>query len=62
MTIFTNTFGLAMRNFTTWPELPDPKGLIDYAAKAEALGFELGLGLGPHLARRRSAISNHQLR
>ncbi len=40
MTIFTNTFGLAMRNFTTWPELPDPEGLIDYAVKAEALGFD----------------------
>ena len=40
MTTFSNTFGLAMRNFTTWPELPDPKGLIDYAAKAEALGFD----------------------
>src|SRR5262249_37216174 len=40
MTIFTNTFGLAMRNFTTWPELPDPKGLIDYAVRAEELGFD----------------------
>jgi probable F420-dependent oxidoreductase len=40
MTIFSNTFGLALRNFTTWPELPDPAGLIDYAAKAEALGFD----------------------
>ena len=40
MTIFTNTFGLAMRNFTTWPEMPDPQGLIDYALKAEALGFD----------------------
>jgi alkanesulfonate monooxygenase len=40
MTSFTNTFGLAMRNFTTWPEVPDPKGLIDYAVRAEALGFD----------------------
>jgi probable F420-dependent oxidoreductase len=40
MTIFTNTFGIAMRNFTTWPELPDPQALIDYAVKAEALGFD----------------------
>ena len=40
MTIFTNTFGLAMRNFTTWPEMPDPQALIDYAVKAEALGFD----------------------
>jgi probable F420-dependent oxidoreductase len=40
MTIFSNTFGLAMRNFTTWPDQPDPQALIDYAIKAEALGFD----------------------
>jgi probable F420-dependent oxidoreductase len=40
MTAFTHTFGLAMRNFTTWPELPDPQGLLAYAARAEALGFD----------------------
>ena len=39
MTIFSNTFGLAMRNFTTYPEMPDPQALIAYAVKAEALGF-----------------------
>ena len=61
MTIFTNTFGLAMRNFTTWPEMPDPRALIDYAVRAEALGLRLGLGVGPHLSRRRSAVSGHRL-
>jgi alkanesulfonate monooxygenase len=40
VTIFSNTFGLAMRNFTTFPEMPDPQGLIVYAAKAEELGFD----------------------
>jgi probable F420-dependent oxidoreductase len=40
MTIFSNTFGVAMRNFTTWPELPDPQALIDYAVTAETLGFD----------------------
>src|SRR5215472_9471405 len=40
MTEFSNTFGLAMRNFTTWPEIPDPQALIAYAIKAEALGFD----------------------
>jgi probable F420-dependent oxidoreductase len=39
MTIFSNTFGLAMRNFTTYPEVPDPQALIAYAVKAEELGF-----------------------
>jgi probable F420-dependent oxidoreductase len=40
VTIFSNTFGLAMRNFTTYPEMPDPQALIDYAVEAEALGFD----------------------
>jgi alkanesulfonate monooxygenase len=40
MTSFSNTFGLAMRNFTTWPELPDPQRLIAYAERAEELGFD----------------------
>ena len=33
MTDFSNTFGLAMRNFTTYPEMPDPQALIAYAAQ-----------------------------
>src|SRR5207244_11157610 len=40
MTILSNTFGLAMRNFTTFPEMPDPQALIAYALEAEALGFD----------------------
>ena len=40
MTIFSNTFGLAMRNFTTYPEMPDPEALIAYAAKGEVLGYD----------------------
>jgi probable F420-dependent oxidoreductase len=40
VTIFSNTFGLAMRNFTTYPDVPDPQSLIAYAVKAEALGFD----------------------
>jgi alkanesulfonate monooxygenase len=40
MTEFSNTFGLAMRNFTTWPEMPDPQALIAYAVRAEELGFD----------------------
>lgn len=40
MTIFSNTFGLAIRNFTTYPEMPDPQALIAYAARAEELGFD----------------------
>jgi probable F420-dependent oxidoreductase len=40
MTVFSNTFGLALRNFTTWPELPDPQALFAYAERAEVLGFD----------------------
>jgi probable F420-dependent oxidoreductase len=40
MTIFSHKFGLAMRNFTAWPEIPDPHALIEYAVRAEALGFD----------------------
>jgi len=40
MTIFSSTFGLAMRNFTTYPEMPDPQALIAYAVKAEELGYD----------------------
>src|ERR1700751_473464 len=29
-----------MRNFTTYPDAPDPQALIAYAVKAEALGFD----------------------
>ncbi len=41
MTSFSNTFGLAMRNFTSFPEMPDPQALIGYAVRAEELGFDL---------------------
>jgi probable F420-dependent oxidoreductase len=40
MTSFSNTFGIAMRNFTTYPEMPDPQALLAYAVAAEELGFD----------------------
>jgi probable F420-dependent oxidoreductase len=33
-------FGIAMRNFTKYPELPDAQALIDYGVRVEALGYE----------------------
>jgi alkanesulfonate monooxygenase len=49
------SFGIAMRNFTAYPELPDPRALIDYAVDMEALGYEslwvwdhILLGVDPH--------------
>jgi alkanesulfonate monooxygenase len=40
MTILSKTFGIAARNFTTYPEMPDPKALIEYGEKVEALGYD----------------------
>jgi len=33
-------FGIAMRNFTKHPEMPDAQGLIEYGVRMEALGYE----------------------
>jgi probable F420-dependent oxidoreductase len=33
-------FGIAMRNFTKYPEVPSAAGLIDYGVRMEQLGFE----------------------
>jgi len=34
------TFGIAMRNFETYPTQPDAAALIDYGVRMEALGYE----------------------
>ncbi len=50
-----NTFGIAMRNFTAFPELPDAAALVDYGVRMEELGFDslwvwdhILLGVEPH--------------
>lgn len=47
--------GIAMRNFTRYPELPDPRALVEYGVWVEQLGFEslwvwdhVLLGTDPH--------------
>jgi alkanesulfonate monooxygenase len=47
--------GIAMRNFTRFPELPDPRQLVEYALWVEELGYEsiwvwdhILLGTDPH--------------
>ena len=35
-----NTFGIAARNFTAYPEMPDMKALVDYGVKMEEMGFD----------------------
>ena len=48
-------YGIAMRNFTAYPELPDAEALIEYGVEMEELGFEslwvwdhILLGVEPH--------------
>src|SRR2546421_12413694 len=33
-------FGVAMRNFTKYPEMPSAQALIDYGVRMEELGYE----------------------
>lgn len=40
MTILTKTFGIAARNFTAYPEMPDARQLVEYGVRVEELGFD----------------------
>lgn len=47
--------GIAMQNFTAYPDMPDPQGLINYGVRMEELGYEsvwvwdhVLLGVDPH--------------
>ena len=40
MSSLSNTFGIAARNFTAWPELPDANALVEYGVRMEQLGFD----------------------
>ena len=40
MTALSNTFGIAVRNFTAYPEMPDAGALVEYGVKMEQLGFD----------------------
>jgi probable F420-dependent oxidoreductase len=40
MTMLTKTFGIASRNFTAYPELPDAKALMEYGVYVEKLGYD----------------------
>ena len=49
------TFGIAMRNFTAYPQIPDARALVDYGVRMEELGYEslwvwdhILLGVDPH--------------
>lgn len=40
MTQLSGTFGIAARNFTAYPEMPDVHALVDYGVRMEQLGFD----------------------
>jgi len=40
MTALDRTFGIAVRNFTPYPEMPDANSLVDYGVRMEELGFD----------------------
>ncbi|WP_028033876.1 LLM class flavin-dependent oxidoreductase [Chelativorans sp. J32] len=40
MTILSNTFGIAARNFMAYPEMPDAGALVDYGVRVEELGYD----------------------
>ncbi|MBV8654376.1 MAG: TIGR03619 family F420-dependent LLM class oxidoreductase [Alphaproteobacteria bacterium] len=51
----SNTFGIAMRNFTAFPQMPDAQALVEYGVRMEELGFDslwvwdhILLGVNPH--------------
>lgn len=55
MTQLSGTFGIAARNFTAWPEMPDARALVDYGVRVEELGYDSVwvwdhtlLGVDPH--------------
>ena len=46
MTSLSGTFGIAVRNFTTYPDMPDINALVEYGVKMEELGFDDALAEG----------------
>jgi probable F420-dependent oxidoreductase len=40
MANLSGTFGIAARNFTAYPEMPDAKALVEFGVRMEQLGFD----------------------
>ncbi|HEY1361940.1 MAG TPA: TIGR03619 family F420-dependent LLM class oxidoreductase [Xanthobacteraceae bacterium] len=40
MNSLARTFGIAVQNFTAYPQLPDAKALVEYGVRMEQLGFD----------------------
>ena len=55
MTGLSNTFGISMRNFQRFPDLPDAQALVEFGVRMEKLGYDslwvwdhILLGVDPH--------------
>ena len=55
MTGLSNTFGISMRNFQRFPDLPDAQALVEFGVRMEELGYDslwvwdhILLGVDPH--------------
>ena len=62
MTALAKTFGVAARNFTAYPEMPDARALVDYGVRSRQLGYDsvwvwdhILLGVQPNFPGRRFA-------
>jgi len=40
MATLARTYGIAARNFTAYPQMPDARGLVEYGVKVEELGYD----------------------
>ena len=40
MKSLAKTFGVAARNFTAYPEMPNAKELVEYGVRVEELGYD----------------------
>ncbi len=40
MTSLSNTYGIAARNFTAYPQMPSAKKLVEYGVRVEELGYD----------------------
>jgi probable F420-dependent oxidoreductase len=40
MTVLSKTFGIAARNFTAYPEMPNARELVEYGVRVEELGYD----------------------
>ena len=62
MTILSNTFGIAARNFTAYPEMPDAKALVEYGVRDGGARLSIRSGSGITFCSASSRISRSSIR